>query len=84
MSNKKRINSKIHSIQRKKELKIFSLACKNATIIINRAIEVSRNYINSGGLIPYCIYSEKIIDSHGDEIIIPMLQIIKYTYPEQS
>lgn len=75
MSNKKRIKNKVDSIQRKKRLKLFSLACQYAVTIINRAIEARRNYFLSGGLIPYHIYTEKVIDSHGDEMIIPKFEI---------
>lgn len=38
MSNKKRIKNKVDNIQRKKQLKLFSLSCQYAVEIINRAI----------------------------------------------
>ena len=129
MSNKKRIKNKVDNIQRKKQLKLFSLACQYATTIINRAIEAKRKHYLSGGFIPYDVdlekiinaskkiikenpdynkftikdkdfgsatYNinkeglEKIIDSHGDEMILPKFEIKRHPYflhthkPEQS
>ncbi|MEE6129913.1 hypothetical protein V2E39_21115 [Chryseobacterium arthrosphaerae] len=90
MSNKKRIKKKVDIIQRKKQLKLFSLACQCATTIINRAIEASRKHYLYGGFIPYYVDLEKIIDSHGDEKILTKFEIKRHPYflnthkPEQS
>ncbi|MBS7112628.1 MAG: hypothetical protein KH100_15705 [Dysgonomonas mossii] len=80
MNNKKRIKKKVDIIQRKKQLKLFSLACQYATTIINRAIEAKRKYYHSGGFIPYDVYPEKIIDSHGDEMVLPNFEIKRHPY----
>lgn len=76
MSNKKRIKNKVDNIQRKKQLKLFSLACQYAVTIINRAIEARRKHFlslkyPSGGFIPNNGELEKIIDSNGVEFIMP-------------
>ncbi|MGG7470778.1 hypothetical protein ACVVIH_20500 [Chryseobacterium arthrosphaerae] len=90
MSNKKRIKKKVDIIQRKKQLKLFSLACQYAVTIINRTIEARRKYFISGGFIPYDVDLEKIIDFHGDEMVLPKFEIRRHPYflnthkPEQS
>lgn len=67
MSNKKRIKNKVDSIQRKKRLKLFSLACQYAVEIINRAIEARRHLISlnypSGRFIPNNGELEKITNT---------------------
>jgi hypothetical protein len=86
MSNKKRIKNKVDSIKRKKQLKLFSLACEYATKIINAAIEEARarHQISlkypSGGFIPNNREPEKIVDSHGDEMIMPKFELRDILY----
>lgn len=90
MSNKKRIKHKVDNIQRKKQLKLFSLACQYAATVINRVIEARKKHYLSGGFIPYDVDFEKIIDSHGDEMVNPKFEIKRHPYflnthnPEQS
>lgn len=80
MSNKKRISKKKNSINEKASSKRFKLACLLMIEIINNAVNARRGLAllassyTIGGLIPNSLDHEKMIDSHGDEKIIPKFE----------
>lgn len=92
MSNKKRINNRIKSIQNKDRLRVMNNLCTWLVNIIKSAEQVKRSFkklalaYESGR----STEPEKIIDSHGDEMVIPKFEIKRHPYflnthnPEQS
>lgn len=84
MSNKKRISRKVNNIQKSKHLKIMTLACKAAVDIINMVVNERRMHLLAiekypkGGLIPNDGIPEKLIDSHGDEMVMPKFEVKRH------
>lgn len=77
MSNKKRIQKKVKSIEYRKYIKAFQFGCKVLSVAINhvmqmKAMKISKlgNSYPSGGIIPNGGESERIVDSNGNEKII--------------
>lgn len=86
MSNKKRISNKRKRIDEKSYSKRLKLACQLMIEIIRNAVNARRGLAllassyPIGGLIPNSVDRDKMIDSHGDEMVIPKFEIKRHPY----